>query len=243
VNFTNLSSTAILLAAGLGKRLLPLTFTTPKPLIPINDDHRIIDYPIQSLKKLGFKGGIINTHHLAPQMDEYFKNDAWVHSIHEPQLLETGGGVSNILKTFPNHFNDALLCINSDAWFSNNNAWDYVLKEMSTSWDPSIMDVLLLFIPQNKAPWMPDGNYDYSMAHGGKLNFKGNDEHKGFYGGVQIIKKELFNSIHDEKYSLKIVYDHAESNNKLYGVWFNHDSIWSDLGTHDALKNAQNFQK
>ncbi|HCU06204.1 MAG TPA: mannose-1-phosphate guanylyltransferase, partial [Holosporales bacterium] len=129
--------TAMILAAGFGTRLRPLTLDNPKPLLPINKVP-CIQYIVSYLKNFGVEKIIINTHYLADKIHTYFQNDPQIVLINEKEILETGGGIKNAIK----ELDDIFMTVNGDIWFNNPD----IFERMAYAFDEKIMDALLMMV-------------------------------------------------------------------------------------------------
>lgn len=229
--------TAMILAAGLGTRLRPLTLKTPKPLLPIQNIP-CIQYIVNYLKDFGVEKIVINTHYLAGQIHSHFQNDPHVVLINEKEILETGGGIHNAI----NELDDNFMTINGDIWF---NYPDF-FERMAYAFDTKIMDALLMMVPtENALFFSKDGDYYPQKGYLETTFPLTHKEHQGksdtpppyIYGGVQIWSKNGFLDYKSQsaKYSMLPVFHQAEKNNRLWGVRYNH--LWCDIGTLEAYNS------
>lgn len=229
--------TAMILAAGLGKRLRPLTLTTPKPLLPVQNIP-CIQYIVNYLKDFGVVKIVINTHYLADQLHAFFQDDPQIVLINEDDILETGGGIHNAIKELDDNF----LTINGDLWFN----YPEFFERMAYGFDTQIMDALLMMVPtENALFFSKEGDYYPQKGYletTFPLTYK---EHQGkrdqrppyIYGGVQIWSKKGFLDYQskNKKYPMLPVFHHAEQKGRLWGVRYNH--LWCDIGTLDAYNS------
>ena len=226
--------TAMILAAGLGTRLRPLTLTNPKPLLPINNIP-CIQYIVSDLKNLGIEKIVINTHYLAEKIHTYFHDDPQIMLIHEKEILETGGGIQNAIQ----ELDDVFMTVNGDIWFNNPEIFEHMLK----AFDAKIMDALLMMVPiKNALYFSKEGDY-YPKKSDAEITFPlvhknhqiQTDECPTYiYGGVQIWSKKEFLKYksHDKTYPMLPVFHVAEKKNRLWGIRYNH--LWCDIGTQEA---------
>jgi MurNAc alpha-1-phosphate uridylyltransferase len=225
-------SQAMVFAAGLGKRLRPLTDHTPKPLIPIQNTNCLREV-VRRLKAIGTTNIVVNTHHLAPKIAEYV--DTWgVQVVYEPTLLETGGGLLNALSYFD--LSQPILTINSDIWFYDPSP--LCLETLWQGWRKNMDALLLLVHKRNTVGY--DGMGDYFLENG-SLRYRSAVETAPFvYAGAQLIKPNAFLAFQPENpiFSMKTVWDFLESQKKLYGVEY--VGKWSDVGTKEALQALEN---
>src|SRR3989338_6562469 len=161
-----LSSTAMILGAGFGKRLLPLTNEIPKPLIEING-RPLIEHTLKLLKDLGFKEVVVNAHHLKEKLKNYLdsQNILKAHIIEESSILETGGGVKNALAFFEGK---PFFVINGDIYLKPQSPFG--LKNFIESFDPSYMKALLLCIHEKGALFRKEAA-DFALLDSKQITF------------------------------------------------------------------------
>jgi aminoglycoside/choline kinase family phosphotransferase/choline kinase len=216
---------AMILAAGMGKRLQPLTLTTPKPLIELKGKP-LIQYALDRLKSMSKV--VVNTHYLADQIHTYLANKNVIIS-HENSLLETGGGVLNALHHFRQ---DPILCLNSDIWWQENQG--NILEELMSTWDDAFMDVLLVLVQkENTLNFAGLGDFtwdDKTLTPA----FRENDTAPYVYTGIQILHPRAFLDEKPRSFSLVEIYKKAAKQNRLKAIVLN--GKWSDVGTPQALE-------
>ena len=222
--------TAMILAAGFGKRMRPLTLERPKPLVPLMGE-ALIDWCLDRINAHGIDNLVINTHYLGSMIEDHFKGDKRITFSPEDEILETGGGVLNAL---PLLGKDPVLVCNSDTiWLEGPVP---ALPRLERFWDPARMDALLLMQPTFRA-FGYQGAGDYHMDGQGMLTRRKTCEVAPFlFAGVQILKPGLFDGEQPGAFSLNRIYDKAERSDRLYGLV--HDGEWYHLGTPDALAEA-----
>lgn len=231
--------TAMVFAAGFGKRMLPLTNTIPKPLVKVSDKS-IIDYTIDSLDKFGIKNIVVNTHHLANKVQEHLKclkTNAKISISHEEEILETGGGLIKALHLLGNK---PFFSLNSDTIIADGEA--SFLARMANAWNPDKMDVLMLLEPLEEAIGY-DGNGDFDLTDDGRILRSDNEKRKYVFTGAMIIKPELFKneairpfSIYREFIEPKYI-QKDRSLDRVYGIV--HDGKWLHIGTVEGIKVAE----
>lgn len=245
---------AMVLGAGFGRRLHPLTTSIPKPLILLHGKP-VLDYTFAHLRDFGIRSVVMNTHHLADQLDEYAKTCADKFGIDvtisfEPTILETGGGIANALPYFNNH---PFFCVNGDIWWAEDRATS-LLQRLIATWDPLTMDALLVLIPRDRAMGY-QGRGDYDCTTTGQLIFRDQlsppkDTAKTaditapyVYGGIQILHPRLFKSEGATRkttpFSIVDLYHQAEKEKRLHGLI--HNGLWCDMGSHEALALLENY--
>ena len=226
------SSTAMVLAAGLGMRMRPLTLHTPKPLQRIGR-RTMLDLALDKLVATGIKRAIVNTHYLAKQIEAHLKSrrDIEIVISRENELLDTGGGV---VKALPYFEGMPFFCLNADLpWIDGDTP---SLMRMREVWNPEMMDALLLVMRTEKARGFPS-NGDFAMEKDGKLKRKNVTPPRPYVMlSAQILKPELFAEPPAKVFSNNIIWDTAEARQRLYGV--EHNGACYHIGTPDDLRLA-----
>ena len=202
----------MILAAGFGKRMMPLTKDIPKPLIDINGI-TLLDNSINFLKKLGCDQIIINTHYqhlkIKTLIDKRkcFEN---ITLINEKEILDTGGGVKNAIPFFKNN---NILIINSDIYWRDENLKD--AQSLIDSYGNNSIPHILLVNKKN-AFGLSKKNGDFVLRKNKVLRFREGDEII-YYSGLQILNLDIFNSFSKHKFSFNIVWNSLISQKKLCG--------------------------
>jgi MurNAc alpha-1-phosphate uridylyltransferase len=231
-----LSSCAMILAAGLGTRMRPLTDQTPKPLIKLNG-MPLIDHVISRLLQAGVETIAVNLHYHADQLEAHLKQcqqPRIIFSDERAKILDSGGGAKKML---PHIGGKPFLLANSDTLWMENAA-DNVAR-LVEAWDEKRMDILLLLASTATAIGY-DGKGDFMCAPDGKLTRRHEHDVAPFaYAGVAIFKPELFNDTPDTPFSLNLLFNRAIEREKLYGLRL--DGVWMHVGTIDALRKAENL--
>lgn len=224
----------MVLAAGLGKRMRPITATTPKPLIRIAG-RSLLDHGLDRLAAAGVKRAVVNVHYLADLVEQHLKRrntPEIIISDERGKLLETGGGIK---KALPLLGPDPFFIINTDSlWLEGPHG---NIARMGRIWDPARMDMLLLLA--SGATSIGDEGYgDFTMDPAGLLRRRGERELAPFiYAGVAIAKPELFADTPDGSFSLNLLFDRAIAADRLYGLRL--DGQWLHVGTPQAVKLAE----
>ena len=232
---------AMILAAGFGKRMLPLTNSIPKPLVLIKKKP-ILFHIINKLLLQNISEITINTHHLSDKLisclNENFNNNFQV--IVEQEILDTGGGVANaILKKKIGKDNNPFFIINGDIfWMESVNS---VFSSLIAGWDDEKMDILLMLIEKNTFfGYKGLGDFNF-VSIKNNLGMLTNDssiiEKKYVYSGVQLIHPRIFEGIKKKKFSLKEVFDDALKKKSLFGLIDYNE--WFHIGTVEDLDKAQ----
>lgn len=222
----------MIFAAGYGKRLKPLTDHTPKPLIPIGNT-TCLDEAICKVTKTGIKRIVVNTHHLAEQIHTHLEKYPFITISHEPEILETGGGLVKALPYF--NQNKPILIVNGDIWWKDGSS--SMLSDFFEAWDPKNMDILLLVVPKKTAiGYFAKGDYFLKPDH--KLEYRGpHDSAPYIYGCVTIINPLMIKDKSPKSFSLKILFDQAENNGRLFGHI--HTNLWGDIGSSKGLEDVR----
>lgn len=230
------SDTAMVMAAGLGKRMLPLTATTPKPLIEVGG-RKLIDYMIDHLADAGVAHAVVNVHYLADQVEAYLAgrtSPQVAFSDERAELLETGGGMVRAWRA--GLLPDPFFCLNSDnIWIDGPRN---TLLDLSDAWDAARMDALLLLVPRERA-FEHRGKGDFHLEADGRLRRRARDEDSAPYIfiGAQIASHRLLRDAPEGPFSTNVLWDRALAEGRLYGVV--HAGEWFDLGTPEAIAPAE----
>lgn len=224
---------AMILAAGLGTRLRPITDVTPKPLVKVAG-RALIDYCFDLLAAAGIRRVVVNKHHLAAQISDYLAGVAGFDiaiSDETASLLETGGGVR---KALPLLGDAPFFVLNSDVIVRDRAASS--LRQMYERWDSAEMDALLLLHPVKTAVGYA-GAGDFHIDPKGRLTRRIKGEGAPYlFTGVQLLNPALFDDTPDGPFSLNLLYDRALAGGRLYGLL--HEGDWLHVGTPDALDEA-----
>ena len=228
--------TAMVMAAGLGKRMRPLTATRPKPLIEVAG-RSLIDHTLDRLKAAGVAKAVVNVHYMPDALEAHLKNRVKDIEIaisdERKKLLETGGGLKRALPLIDS---DPFLVINSD------NLWIDgpvdTLRLLAAGWDEARMDALLLLVPLARAN-CHGGRGDFHMSAAGKLRRrKPNGVAPFVYTGIQILSKRLFEGeTPDGPFSTNLLWDRAIAAGRCFGTV--HQGLWFDIGAPANIGKAE----
>jgi N-acetyl-alpha-D-muramate 1-phosphate uridylyltransferase len=229
-------TTAMVMAAGLGKRMRPLTATRPKPLIEIGGKP-LIDHVLDRLKAAGVTKAVVNVHYLADAIEGHLQHRAkgmdFVVSDERAQLLETGGG---LVKALPLIDSDPFIAVNAD------NLWIDgpvdALKLLASGWDDGRMDALLLVVPLAQAH-CHNGRGDFHMSATGALTRRKPRGVAPFvYTGIQLLSKRFFEGAPaDGPFSTNLLWDRAIAKGRLFGAV--HQGLWFDIGRPENIRLAE----
>jgi MurNAc alpha-1-phosphate uridylyltransferase len=222
---------AMVLAAGKGLRMRPLTEHTPKPLIPVAG-HSMLDRVFDRLDEARVPHRVVNVHWLGEQIAAHLSGRPGVVISHEDTLLETGGGVAYAL---PLLGQAAFFVCNADIiWIDGARP---ALLRLTEHWRDARMDALLLLQPVERA-FGYDGAGDFSMDAAGGLHRRAGQTPAPFvFTGVQILHPRLFAGVPEGAFSLNILYDRAMAAGRLSGLA--HDGDWLHIGTPEMLTAAE----
>jgi MurNAc alpha-1-phosphate uridylyltransferase len=227
---------AMVLAAGLGTRMRPLTLKTPKPLLTVAGK-TLLDHMLDRLVAAGVTFAVVNIHHLGDQIAEHLKRRTDLEVViadERAQLLDTGGGTSAVL----HHFGDEpFFSVNTDALFidSRGNA----LQRLARSWDDSRMDALMLLALTVRAHGY-GGQGDFEMDAAGRLSRRARATVAPFvWTTVQICSPRLFADPPPPPFSTNVLWDRAIAARRLFGQRL--DGDWLEINTPAGRDEAEAF--
>jgi MurNAc alpha-1-phosphate uridylyltransferase len=226
----------MVMAAGLGKRMRPLTATRPKPLVEVAG-RKLIDHCLDHLRAAGVKRAVVNVHYLADALEAHLKKNAQdieiIISDEREQLLETGGG---LLRALPLVDCDPFLVVNSDNLWVDGPVDS--LRLVAGNWDDARMDALLLLVPLARAN-CHSGQGDFHMSAAGALRRRRRGNVAPFvYTGIQMVSKRLFEGdLPDGPFSTNLLWDRAMAEGRCFGVV--HQGLWFDVGTPDNVRKTE----
>jgi MurNAc alpha-1-phosphate uridylyltransferase len=225
--------TAMVLAAGLGKRMQPVTDTRPKPLVEVAG-RTLLDHALARLVEAGIERAVVNVHYLADMIERHlegFSGLAITISDERDVLLETGGGIKKALPSLGPEF----LVLNSDSLWIDGVRPN--MPRVLEGWRPRDMDMLLL-VASTTSSLGYDGRGDFTMGADGRLQRRGEQEVAPFiYAGVAILKAESFADTPAGAFSLNLLFDRAIERDRLYGLRL--DGEWLHVGTPSAITAAE----
>ena len=219
----------MVLGAGYGRRLKPLTDRQPKPLLEIAG-RAMIDHVLDRLIWFGVRDVVVNAHYLSDQIEAHFdgRSSPATTISHEPELLDTGGGTRHAL---PHLGADPFFVVNSDSlWLDGPTP---ALKRLSEAWNDETMDALLLVVASVKIR-MPVGLGDFVLDPVGQVARPEEGLPAPYvYSGVQIVHPRLFADAPEGRYSFNRLWDRAIAANRLSAIV--HDGVWFHVGTYEGL--------
>lgn len=223
------SDTAMVMAAGLGKRMRPLTATTPKPLVRVARKP-LIDHALDRLSEAGVDRAVVNVHYLADALEAHVcerTHPKVIISDERDELLETGGGLIKARAELP----DPFFCLNADnIWLDGPRD---AFKDLSARWNPDEMDALLLVVSHARAANF-SGPGDFYMDPAGKLSRRRPGRVAPFiYTGIQLVSQRLLRDAPEGKFSTNLLWNRAIEEGRLYGLSFT--GLWFEVGTPQAI--------
>lgn len=226
---------AMLMAAGLGKRMRPLTATRPKPLVEVAGK-ALLDHALDRVRAAGIGRVVVNVHYLADALEAHLRARASDLDIavsdERALLLETGGGVA---KALPLLGERPFIVANADNLWIDGPIDTFRL--LASRWDDAVMDALLLMVPLARAN-CHKGQGDFHMDAVGKLARRRPGRVAPFvYTGVQLASPRLFADVPEGAFSTNLLWDRAIAAGRAYGMV--HQGLWFDVGTPQAIPVAE----
>lgn len=224
------SDVALLLSAGMGKRMRPLTATRPKPLVRVAGKP-LIDYSLDKLHEAGVARAVVNVHFMADQLVAHLRNrkaPTIAISDERDALLETGGGM---VRAQPLIAADPFFCLNTDVILLDGpvNAF----AALSAAWDPEKMDALLLLVGHKQA-YNYTGPGDFHMDSTGVISRRKAGRVAPFiYTGIQIVSRRLLRDAPEGAFSTGVLWDRAIDEGRLHGL--SHTGEWYEVGTPSMI--------
>jgi len=224
----------MILAAGLGTRMRPLTDAMPKPLVPVGGKP-LINHVLDRLAAVGVETAVVNVHHFADQIEQHLKPrraPRIIISDERADVLGTGGGV---VKALPRLGPAPFFLVNSDTlWIDGVKS---NLERLADAFRPDQMDALLLLAPTATSVGYTDRG-DFTMAPDGRLRRRPEREVVPFvYAGIAILSPTLFRDAPAGAFALTQLFDRAIERERLYGLRL--DGVWMHVGTPEAVAAAE----
>ena len=233
-NSMNAITRAMVLAAGLGTRMRPLTDTLPKPLVKVAGK-ALIDHALDRLDDAGVETAVVNVHHMADQIENHLNGRTRPKieiSDERGELLDTGGGVVKALRRLGEQ---PFLHMNSDTLWIEGVTPNLV--RLGAQFDPADMDILLL-LASTTASIGYEGRGDFAMAPDGRLRRRGEREVTPFiYAGAAVLNPAQFADAPQGKFSLNRMFDRAIEAGRMHGLRL--DGTWMHVGTPAAIAAAE----
>jgi MurNAc alpha-1-phosphate uridylyltransferase len=227
---------AMIMAAGLGTRMRPLTNDRPKPLVTVAGK-ALIDHDLDRLVAAGVKLAVVNLHYKADMLREHLRTRRDIEIAYSDEtggLLGTGGGVAQALPFFRGQ---PFFILNSDSiWVEGVTP---ALPRMIQMWDGDAMDGLLLMASMVTAMGY-EGRGDFVLDAEGHVDRPGENALTPFaYPGVQIVHPRLFDNAPQGAFSTNILWNRAIAARRLYGTRL--DGVWIHVGTPEARAEAEAY--
>ncbi len=225
--------TAMVLAAGLGTRMRPITDTLPKPLVEIAG-RAMLDRGLDALVGAGVEKAVVNVHHLGQMIAAHvagYQKPRIVISDESDRLLDSAGG---IVRALPELSPDPFYILNADTFWIDRGTPE--LERLAATWDDGRMDILLMLADPANATGH-SGGADFLIGEDGRLARGRNHPDGLIYGGAGIVHPRIFAGAEAEPHSLNLYFDRAIEAGRLFGVAMN--GHWITVGTPDAIAPAE----
>ena len=227
----SLPGTAMVMAAGLGTRMLPLTKDRPKPLVQVAGQ-TLLDHVLDQLRAAGVGRIVVNVHYLAGQVEAHLANHAADFDVRisdERALLrDTGGGLVQARDLIAG---DPFYCINADNWWTD--AGGNALLRLAESWDDARMDVLMLLVPTERAG-NTQGTGDFDLDAEGRISRDGPKRPRPYvWTGIQLLAKRVIADPPEAVFSTNVFWDRAIAQGRCFGLV--HHGQWFDVGYPAAI--------
>jgi MurNAc alpha-1-phosphate uridylyltransferase len=224
-------NTAMIMAAGKGTRMMPLTADRPKPLVAVAGT-ALLDHVLDHLRDAGVGQIVINAHYRASQVEDHMAEHAadFEVSISDERelLLDTGGGLVRALPLIPD---DPFICVNADNWWTDDG--ENAFTRLMAAWDDDAMDVLMLLIPYAEAN-NTQGQGDFDLDSDGRLSRRKPDQQAAYvWTGIQMLSKRLIIDPPGDVFSTNVFWDRAIAKGRCFGLV--HHGLWFDVGYPDAI--------
>ncbi len=228
---------AMILAAGLGLRMRPLTLELPKPMLQVGG-MPMLDHVLNRLVAAHIKQVVINTHYLPDAIENHVKTrrDISIKISHEEKILDTGGGIK---KALPLLGDAPIFVINADLPWQDGKT--PALQRLAQHFDPARMDALLLLMPLQKARGFTGAGGDFFMTaesagFGPIARANTNPPRPYVFISAQIISPHLYKDVPEDVFSTNLIWNRLESAGRLYGLV--HDGACYHVGTPPDLAEA-----
>lgn len=228
---------AMVLAAGLGTRMRPLTEFVPKPLVKVAGKP-LIEYALDLLANAGVERVVVNVHHHADQMLAYlgsYRHIEVLISDERNALLNSGGG---LVKGLGKLGRSPVFVMNADLfWIEDTAQVTTNLDRLAEFFNPQSMDMALLCVSPERTTGH-DGKRDFSMSPSGQLHrYREGNENPVVYAGALLLTPELFDGAPTDAFNLNIYFDRAIATGRLYGLGLH--GHWITVGTPEAIGAAE----
>jgi MurNAc alpha-1-phosphate uridylyltransferase len=231
----SIGRSAMVLAAGYGQRMRPLTLTRPKPLIDVAGK-ALIDHGFERLSAAGVETAVVNVHYLPEQIEAWALRQTSPRitiSDERGEILDTGGGIA---KALPLLGEEPFFVINSDSFWVDEG--EPALDRLRAAWDDNRMDCLLLLSRLERTVGY-DGKGDFVRGDNGRLARRAavQDGVSLVYSGAYLVAPRLFENAPPGKFSMNLLWDKAIVQGRLFGI--EHTGRWLHVGTPEAIPLAE----
>lgn len=228
---------AMVLAAGLGTRMRPITNTMPKPLVKI-DGKPMIDYTLDALREAGVERAVVNVHHFADQMEGHLKSYEGIEiliSDERDTLMNNGGGIVKGLRLLDR---ETIFVMNADLfWIGEKPGMPTNLERLAGFFDPDRMDMAMLCVRIEDTTGH-NGVNDFSMAPDGRLTrYRDDPSNPVIYAGAFAMKPSFLDGAPTDAFNINIYFDKAIAQGRLYGLML--EGHWLTVGTPEAIGEAE----
>lgn len=227
---------AVVLAAGLGTRLKPITDTMPKPLVPVAGKP-MIDYGLDALADAGVTRAVVNVHHFADRMEAHLAAYARLDIIisdERAELMNSGGGLKKGLALLDPGI---VYVMNADLfWIGEKTHSPTNLQRLAGFFDPERMDMALLCVPLDRTTGH-NGKKDFQLDADGNLSRYVDGDNPVVYAGAIVLHSSILDEAPDDAFNLNIYFDKAIEKGRLFGLVL--DGEWITVGTPEALPEAE----
>ena len=223
----------MVLAAGLGKRMRPITDTIPKPLVPVAG-RTLLDWGLDALQAEGVEHAVVNVHYLADQIEAHVASRAAPHitiSDERAELLDSAGG---IVQALPILGDEPFFILNADTFWLDEKPSS--LSRLAALWDDGRMDILLMLASMDDVTGH-SGSTDFLLNGKGRLARAKGDPAGHVYAGAGIVHPRIFAGAEARPHSLNAYFDRAIAEGRLFGMLMR--GRWITVGTPDAIAPAQ----
>jgi MurNAc alpha-1-phosphate uridylyltransferase len=224
---------AMVLAAGLGTRMRPLTLERPKPLVEVCG-RTLLDHALDRIEDAGIRQAVVNAHYKGEMVERHVarRPSPRIAVSPEPELLETGGGVKKALGLLGD---GPFVVANADnLWFDGPTP---ALVRLAQAFDPGAMDVLLLLVPTVMAVGY-SGPGDFRMDPLGRVERRAPGLLSPFvFGGVMVATRAAYEGTPEGAFSNNLIFDRAIERGRLFGI--RHDGLWFHVGTPASIAEVE----